>query len=75
MSQATVNPTQVSGKQSQRGSEMLRFYLVTNPSTTTERLVQGNIMSDQQIEDSVKQKESQLDALVRRAMGGTSQRT
>ncbi|KAI1214278.1 uncharacterized protein F4807DRAFT_119939 [Annulohypoxylon truncatum] len=74
MSQITVNPSQVSRNQSQQGSEMLRSYLVTMPSTTTERLVQGKIMSDKEIEDSVKQRESQLDALVRKAMGGSSQR-
>ncbi|KAI0882635.1 uncharacterized protein GGS22DRAFT_191225 [Annulohypoxylon maeteangense] len=75
MSQAPINPSQLSSNQSRQGSEMMKFYLVTKPSTTTERLVQGKIMSNQEIEDSVKQKESQLDAMVRRAMGGSSQRT
>ncbi|KAI1453521.1 hypothetical protein F4805DRAFT_461707 [Annulohypoxylon moriforme] len=72
MSQAIAQPSQASGNQSKQGSEMMKYYLVTKPSTTTERLAQGNIKSDQEIKDSLKRKESQLDALVRQAMGRSS---
>ncbi|KAI1088964.1 hypothetical protein F5B19DRAFT_469363 [Rostrohypoxylon terebratum] len=74
MSQTAAVPTQVASNQGQQGSAMIRYYLAAEPSTTTERLVQGRIKSDQEIEDSMKQKESQLDALVRQVMGGPSQK-
>lgn len=54
---------------------MMKYYLASRPSTTTDRLVQGNIMSDGDLIDSLKKKESQLDVLVRRAKGGGSKST
>ncbi|KAI1399149.1 hypothetical protein F4819DRAFT_431448 [Hypoxylon fuscum] len=71
MSQATVNSIQISGDQTQRGgpSEMMRYYLASGPSTTTDRLAQGKVMSDKDIINNTKQKEMQLDALVRQAKG------
>ncbi|KAI0901139.1 hypothetical protein F4806DRAFT_182502 [Annulohypoxylon nitens] len=74
MSHAAAIPNQVPANQGQQGSAMMRYYLTAEPSTTTERLAQGRIKSDQEIEDSLEQKKSDLDALVRQAMGGSSQR-
>ncbi|KAI1780798.1 hypothetical protein F4818DRAFT_435995 [Hypoxylon cercidicola] len=65
MSQAIANSNQLSGDRSQQGelSEMMKLYLASDPSTTTERLVQGSVMSDENIMRSLKQKETELDAL------------
>ncbi|KAI1659187.1 hypothetical protein F4813DRAFT_387896 [Daldinia decipiens] len=76
MSQATISSNQLSSDQSRRASsEMMKYYLASRPSTTTDRLVQGNIMSDGDLIDSLKKKESQLDVLVRRAKGDGSKST
>ncbi|KAI4867020.1 hypothetical protein F4820DRAFT_446541 [Hypoxylon rubiginosum] len=75
MSQATAKSTQVSGDQSQPGklSEMMRLYLGSDPSTPAERLAQGDAMSDEEIMRSIKEKEIELDALMRQAKGDGSQ--
>ncbi|KAI1106441.1 hypothetical protein F4804DRAFT_330236 [Jackrogersella minutella] len=74
MAQVIVMSSQVPGSQSQsRCSEAIKIYLASPPSTTAERLIQGNVISDERIEDSMKQKEIQLQALVRQAMSKSSQ--
>ncbi|KAI1374863.1 hypothetical protein F4677DRAFT_447130 [Hypoxylon crocopeplum] len=72
MSQTTVKSTQISGDQNKRrgASEMMTYYLAAGPSTTTDRLVQGNLMSDKDIMSGLKQKELELDALMRQLKGG-----
>lgn len=56
-------------------SGAMSLYLASDPSTTSERLVEGNIMSDEEIMRNLKQKEAELDALVRQAMEGSSSST
>ncbi|KAI8956950.1 hypothetical protein F5Y11DRAFT_121536 [Daldinia sp. FL1419] len=73
MSQATISSTEFSSSQSRRASsEMMKYYLASCPSTTTDRLVQGNIISDGELIDRLKKKETQLDVLVHRAKGDGS---
>ncbi|KAI2610659.1 uncharacterized protein GGS25DRAFT_157660 [Hypoxylon fragiforme] len=70
MSQVTIRSNQVSGQSQQTGStETMKSYLYSGPSTATERLVQGNIMSDQDITDRVRRVQLQLEILVRQAKG------
>ncbi|KAI0130906.1 hypothetical protein F4814DRAFT_445048 [Daldinia grandis] len=70
MSQATISSNQLSsGQTRQASSEMMKYYLASYPSTTTDRLAQGNIMSDRDLISSLEEKETQLDVLVRQAKG------
>ncbi|KAI1389111.1 uncharacterized protein F4822DRAFT_404998 [Hypoxylon trugodes] len=73
MSQPTIKSNQVSGDENRQGgsSEMMKHYLASHPSTTTDRLVQGNVMSNEEMKAFLKQKEKQLDALVKQAKGDT----
>ncbi|KAL7623805.1 hypothetical protein AAE478_005358 [Parahypoxylon ruwenzoriense] len=71
MSQNTIKSHLTSGEQSNHGapSEMLRYYLSSGPGGTTDRLVQGGVMSDAAIAESVRRKKTELDALVRQVKG------
>ncbi|XXG97396.1 Deoxycytidine kinase 1 [Hypoxylon texense] len=75
MSQTTTKSAQVSGDRSQPGemSEMMRSYLDSDPNTTTERLAQGDVNSDEEIMRSLREKELELDALMRQAKGDGSE--
>ncbi|KAI1799060.1 hypothetical protein F4811DRAFT_558190 [Daldinia bambusicola] len=77
MSQATNSSNPSPSTQSQRPpSEMMRYYLASRPSTATDRLVQGNVMSDGDLMDNFKRKEIQMEALVKLAKGeGSSKST
>ncbi|KAI1471138.1 uncharacterized protein F4812DRAFT_455249 [Daldinia caldariorum] len=77
MSQATSSSNPSPSNLSRRpSSEMMRYYLASRPSTTTDRLVQGNVMSDGDLMDSFKRKEIQMEALVKLAKGqGSSKST
>ncbi|KAI0827246.1 hypothetical protein F5Y06DRAFT_236943 [Hypoxylon sp. FL0890] len=77
MAQATIESSQTAGAQHQRGasSEMMRYYLASQPSTATDRLVQGRIMSDQEIKEDLEQKRLRLEALVKQAKGVGSRPT
>ncbi|KAI1084663.1 hypothetical protein F5B20DRAFT_216339 [Whalleya microplaca] len=70
MSQTPVNTSQTSGNQTtlETPSEMLRDYLASDLSMT-ERLAQGAIMSEDEINERLGQKASQLEELVRRTQG------
>ncbi|RYO93270.1 hypothetical protein DL766_001390 [Monosporascus sp. MC13-8B] len=62
-------PGNVSGQAAQ--SEMLKDYLANN-STVVGRLVSGTTISDEDIRDSLRQKATWLDELVKQAQGVAS---
>ncbi|KAK6955862.1 hypothetical protein Daesc_003507 [Daldinia eschscholtzii] len=77
MSQATIssNPSSSSNQSRRPSSEMMRYYLASRPSTTTDRLVQGNVMSDGDLLNDLKKKEIQLEVLAKLAKGESSSKS
>ncbi|KAI1410059.1 hypothetical protein F5Y13DRAFT_80478 [Hypoxylon sp. FL1857] len=77
MTQTTAKSNQTTGTQRRRAtsSEMMRCYLASQPSTATDRLVQGIILSDKEIEDDLEQKRLLLEVLVRQAKGADTRPT
>ncbi|OTA96347.1 hypothetical protein M434DRAFT_28001 [Hypoxylon sp. CO27-5] len=76
MTQATVKPNQTAGIRGQQASsEMMRYYLISRPSTTTDRLTQGIILSDKEIKEDLERKRIQVEALVKLAKGESSRST
>ncbi|OTB04061.1 hypothetical protein M426DRAFT_11943 [Hypoxylon sp. CI-4A] len=75
MPQTNIQTNQVSDQKSRKTSEMMKYYLASQPSTASDRLVQGNIASDQDMADSLKRKQLQLDILAGLVKGGSSQST